>query len=176
MRLGFLVAGAFALAGCSGGGDGSGGAGYCVGTFEGGGTEFGCTQCSGVDPFSGNPLAAAIDNNSGTYHAFGLGASGSITIRITAPDGMSFPAGVDAGALIRFPAGIGVTASYSLYNGSSPVAATSGGTIANGTAPAGAGSAQYYAVTPAATFDRLDLSISTVQPADFLLYEACGDR
>lgn len=167
-----------ALVGCSGGGDSAGGGGYCVGTFEGGDTGFGCTSCSGVDPFVDNPLPEAIDNNGRTYRGFGLDTNGSITITVAAPAGMSFPAGVDAGGLIRFPAGTPVSASYSLFNDNAPVVATSGATIAAGNTPPGAGSDTYYPVIPSATIDEIQLQISVtgnLSRAEFRLYEMCGD-
>lgn len=180
---GATLAGVFMLAACNGGGDDDRALApaYCVGTFEDGDTGFDCApSCSGVDPFANNPLPEAIDNDGHTYRAFGLPANGgSITLRITAPSGMSFPGGVDAGALLRFPASTPVSASYTLYNGTTPVNSTSGGTIANGTIPAGAGGDAYYAVTPAATINRIDLAISVsgnAAAAEFRLYEVCGDR
>ena len=173
---GILGAGAALLTACSGGG---GGGDYCVGTFQGGSTSFGCTSCSGIDPFSDNPSPEVIDNNGDTYQDIGLGPGGTITLQIMAPDGVSFPAGVDAGAKIRFPVGYNVTAAYSLYNGSNPVAATSGSTISNGTSPEGAGEANYYEVVPAAEFNRIDLQLSIASNStnvNFRLYEFCGDH
>lgn len=165
------------IAGCSGR---DGGGGYCVGSFEGGATSFGCTTCSGPDGTKDNEFAAAIDNNSSTARGFSFGnTGGNITITVTAPMGQSFPAGANAGALIQFPAGIPLTASYSLFNDSAPVAATSGSTIASGTSPSGAGSATFYPVIPSATINRIQLAISVpanASGAAFQLNEVCGAR
>lgn len=178
-RPGFVIALAFATAGCGGGGgNGVDGLGYCSGTFEGGNTSFSCTSCNGPDIFEDNPFALSIDNNASSHRAFGFTGGGSINITIQAPSGMSFPAGADAGALILFPAGVPVTASFTLYNGNAPVAATSGSTIASGAPPAGAGSATYYSVVPASTIDRIELAVSAsgTGGTDFHLNEVCGDR
>lgn len=179
LRLGLIIALALPAAGCGGGGGGgSDGGGYCTGTFEGGNTSFSCTACNGPDVLEDNPFAAAIDNAAATYRAFGFTGGGTISITIQAPPGMSFPAGANAGALILFPAGVPVTASYSLYNGNTPVAATSGATIASGAPPSGAGSPTYYAVVPASAIDRIDLAVSAsgTGGTDFHLNEVCGDH
>ena len=166
--------GAGLLAGCGGaGGDG----GYCVGSFQGGSTSFSCTTCNGPDVFEENPFAAAIDNKASTNRFFGFSTGGgTITISIRAPSGMSYPAGANAGALIRFPAGVPVTASYNLYYLGAAVPSTSGATIATAGSPNGAGSATYYPVKPGATIDRIDLSVSSSAAAEFQLHEMCGDR
>lgn len=164
------------IAGCSGGDGG----GYCVGSFEGGVTDFGCTTCNGPDGTKDNEFAAAIDNHSNTARDFGFGnTGGNINITVTAPVGQSFPAGSNAGALIQFPAGVPLSASYSLFNDSAPVAATSGSTIATGTPPPGAGSATFYPVVPSATINRIELVISvpaSASGAAFHLNEVCGAR
>lgn len=171
-----LMSAGFA-AGCGGGDNGNG---YCVGSFEGGGTNFSCTTCSGVDGTKSNEFAAAIDNNSETFQGFSFGNSGgTITIRVNAPAGQSFPGGANSGALVQFPSGIALTASYSLYNNSTPVAATSGSTIASGAPPSGAGSTTFYPVVPSGTINRIDLAISVpanASGAAFKLNEVCGDR
>lgn len=164
------------LAACGG----SGGGGYCVGSFEGGSTGFTCTTCSGVDGTKNNEFAAAIDNNAATFRSFSFTpAGGTITVSVTAPNGQSFPAGANAGALIQFPTGVPLTASYSLYNNGVAVAATSGSTIATGTPPPGAGSTTFYPVVPSATINRIDLSINVPASAadpNFQLNEVCGAR
>jgi len=164
------------IAGCSGGGGG----GYCVGSFEGGSTGFSCTTCSGVDATKSNEFAAAIDNNSNTFQGFSFGnTGGTMTITVTAPNGQSFPAGANSGALVQFPAGVPLSASYNLFNNSTPVAATSGSTIATGTPPSGAGSATFYPVVPSATINRIELAINVpanASGAAFQLNEVCGAR
>lgn len=167
------------LASCGGGADG---AGYCVGSFEGGSTEWGCTSCSGVDPLDDeDDFKPAIDNKSGTARGFGLGAGGQITIRATAPAGMSFPAGVDAGALMRFPTGnfasIGVQ--FNTYRNGVRVDSARGNASAVGGTVAGAGQDTYYPFTSTGAFDALEAVVSVSgnnSNVNFRLAEFCGDR
>jgi len=172
-----IAALALIMAGCGGG---EGGIGYCVGSFQGGSTSFSCTTCSGPDVFESNPFQLAIDNDAKTLRTFGFSAgSGNIVIRIDAPPGMTFPAGADAGALIRFPRDIPVSASYSLYRSNAPVAATSGAAITTSSPAPGGGTPTYYPVVPASAIDRIDLTFSAntgTSAVNFDLIEVCGDR
>jgi len=170
-----------ALAGCSGGGSGGDGD-FCLGTFEGGTTSWGCNNCYGVDPLDDvADFDRAIDNHSGTYRAFGLDSGGDMTIRAQAPAGMSFPAGVDAGALMRFPSGTfaNISVRFNVYRDSDLVNSQAGGaTAAAGNVP-GAGEDYYYTVSPTMEFDRLDAVITVTgnnEPAWFRMIEFCGDH
>ena len=177
-----LVAAALSslVAACGGGEDG---AGYCVGSFAGGSSTWGCINCSGVDGAGDRTeFDRSIDNNSNTGAAFSLGASsGEIEIDVRAPSGMSFPAGVDAGALIRFPQGTypSISVRFNTYRGNVQVDSLQGGEGATvGNVP-GAGQAVYYSVNPTLEFDRLEAVIEATggaESAAFEVFEFCGDR
>ena len=168
------------LAACGGGGGGD--SSFCVGSFQGGSTDWSCTNCSGVDPLDDeDDFDPAIDNHSGTSQAFGLDGGGQIVIRAEAPAGMTFPSGVDAGALMRFPAGtyaeIGVR--FNLYRNGVLVDEGVGGAVAAGGNVPGAGGKHYYTVEPTLEFDRIDAVVhvtGNIENAAFVMYEFCGDR
>lgn len=178
------------VAGCGGGGGGggsgggnSGGSGYCVGSFLGGDTTWSCNNCSGLDPLDDNDdFSPSIDDDSGSYTSFGISpGGGQVTVTAIAPSGTTFPAGVDAGALMRFPSGsfTNVGVRFNTYNNSTPVDSQAGGaTTAVGNVP-GAGSDTYYEITPSGGFTKLEAVITlsgNPDRADFRLYEFCGDK
>lgn len=181
-----VASAAGALAGCSDNGVlGIGGeeSGYCVGSMQGGSTSWLCTSCSGLDPLDdSDDFAPAIDDSASTYREFSLGENGSsITITARAPENTTFPAGVDAGALIRFPEGtfasIGV--SFNTYNDGVPVDQQSGGETGVAGTVQDAGTPAYYGLTPIGEFDTVEAVISVtgnVEPAVFRVYEFCGDK
>lgn len=175
------------LSGCGGGGYGDGGSnsggGYCVGNFLGGSTNWSCTNCSGLDPLdSVDDFDVAIDDNGYTYREFGIGSGGGqVTITATAPSNTAFPAGIDAGALMRFPTGtfssIGVR--FNTYNNGAPMDSQSGGQTATAGNVSGAGSDTYYEVNPLTPFDSVEAVVTVsgnAGSAVFRLYEFCGDK
>lgn len=176
---------AAALAGCSDNGvlGGDDDSGYCAGSLQGGSTSWGCTSCSGLDPLDdSDDFAPAIDDSASSYREFSLGANGgSITITARAPEGTTFPAGVDAGALMRFPEGtfasIGV--SFNTYKGNVPVDQQSGGETGVAGTVQDAGTPAYYSLTPIGEFDTVEAVITVsgnVEPAVFRVYEFCGNK
>jgi hypothetical protein len=178
LRAAVLMGLALALSACGG----TDGAGYCVGSFQGGSTSWGCTSCSGVDPLDDeDDFQRAIDNKSGTATSFGLGTGGQITITAKAPAGMSFPAGVDAGALMRFPTGsyASIGMQFNTYRNGVRVDSGKGNASAVGGTVSGAGQDTYYPFTTTGTFDTLEAVVSVSGNngnVDFRLAELCGDR
>ncbi|TAJ52312.1 MAG: hypothetical protein EPN60_03415 [Nevskiaceae bacterium] len=162
---------ALLLAAC-GGGDG----GYCTGSFQGGDHNVVCTNCSWDRP------EAAIDNDPGSYASLIIGSGGgAVTLRGYAPEGLSFPANVDAGALMRFPPGnfVNTSVRFNSYNGNLPVDVLSGGGMAGYGEIPGAGSESYYQMFPLAGFDSLEAVITlsgNSEPVEVRVYELCGDR
>lgn len=168
------------VAGCGGGANGGG---YCVGSFAGGSSSWGCINCAGVNG-AGNrtEFDRSIDNNSRTGTAFSLGpSSGEMEIDVRAPAGMSFPAGVDAGALISFPPGTftSISVRFNTYRGNVQIDSLQGGQSATAGNVPGAGEAVYYSVSPTLEFDRLEAVIEAnggAEQAAFEVFEFCGDR
>lgn len=185
-RIALFAAFGASLAACSDdgvlglGGDESG---YCVGSLQGGSTSWSCTSCSGLDPLDDNEdFAPAIDDKASTWREFSLGQGGSsITITAHAPADTAFPAGVDPGALIRFPEGtfasIGV--SFNTYREGAPVDVQSGGATGVAGSVEDAGTPTYYSLTPIGEFDTVEAVITVsgnAEPAVFRVYEFCGDK
>lgn len=174
-----LLSLAFILSACGGGG---GPDGYCQADFRGGSTGWGCTNCSGVDPLDDvDEFDRAIDGNSSSFQAFGLGPGGQIRITARRGEG-AFEAAEQAGALLQFPTGIYNTIGVEFTaKRLGAVVASQGGE--QHTAVAGnvenAGQPHYYAFSPQLAFDEIEALISVsgnTEQVNFRVYEFCGER
>lgn len=170
-----LMAGA-----CGGGGDGSSGGGslgYCSGSFAGGlaTVESACPVCSVDSP------AASIDDNGQSFATITYGPSGgNVVIRASAPEGMTFPTGANAGALMRFPTGIftSIGVRFNTYRDGQPVDTLSGGALTV------VGSYDnpndnYLSLTTSGEIDTIEAVVTlsgNAQSESVRLYEFCGDR
>ncbi|WP_370307648.1 hypothetical protein [Sinimarinibacterium flocculans] len=174
------------LLGCGGGdngppgGGGGGGPGYCVGSFIGGRAETGstglCNNCSV------QMNAATVDDDETSFASlnFGIGG-GQLIIRAVAPSGVTFPAEVDSGALMRFPSGSypSVSVRFNTYREGASVDTLEGGASATFGGITGGGGDHYYQLSASGEFDTLEAVVELVgnqENISVLLYEFCGDR
>jgi hypothetical protein len=167
------------LSGCGGGGDGPV---ACAAGFSGGSVVTNGSACNNCGTLNPN---AAIDDRFDTFATLSLGINGGqLTVRARAPEGRTFAAGSNAGALMRFPriesggfTNVGVR--FNTYSGDTAVDTNEGGTLTGFGNADGAGTDVYYAVTPSQAVDSIEAVVSlsgNAEVEEIRLYEFCGNR
>ena len=175
---------AFALAAC--GGSGSGGSGssgsFCSAGFVGGSSSTQGTATCNNCTINGN--GQTVDGSGSTFATLQYGINGGeLVVRADAPDGTTFPAGSNAGALMLFPSAASgfatVSVSFNTYRSGTPVDMSAGGNSASAGNIEGAGNDTFYSVSPSQEVDAIEAVVSLTGNSTnqaVRIYEFCGVR
>lgn len=153
---------------------------FLVASCGGGGTS-GSSSCSTIGPnvnsavITGsveNPQAAA-DKNLGSFATFNAGASGSYI----SSEGVSFSGGTNAGVFVTPPTGMlatDITVSTFQNQEQAAVESATGPTLTI-TATPNDPSTKYVSFKTTVPFNGVKLQVNTVGAVQYLVFEICGD-